>query len=70
MSKVQELLEIISKPSHSQNYIAAMASNSCVICSKPAGEFRSALVKLEYECSGICQLCQDVYFSSGRNHGD
>ncbi len=64
MPRVQELIEILSSPTHNLGYNNAKAANTCIICMKPAVVFRNALARLEYECSGICQRCQDIYFRS------
>ena len=70
LPKVEALLEIISRPSHSEKYVIAMASNTCVICQGAAVDFRGALVRLEYACSGIWLSCQDEYVSGTKNCGD
>jgi hypothetical protein len=36
--------------------------NICVLCRKPAVEFRDALSQKEYRISGMCQTCQDGVF--------
>jgi hypothetical protein len=63
MSKIQKLIEILSSPSHDSDYINATFSNTCVICGKTAIEFQNRLAELEYQCSGLCQLCQNFYFN-------
>lgn len=36
----------------------------CVMCAKPATEFRDDVSKKEYVISGLCQRCQDEIFGS------
>ena len=52
LPKVEAFLEIISRPSHSEKYVIAMASNTCVICQGAAVDFRGALVRLEANARG------------------
>jgi uncharacterized CHY-type Zn-finger protein len=40
-----------------------MQSWRCVLCGKPATEFRDELSAREYEISGTCQACQDEVFA-------
>lgn len=41
----------------------AKAGNGCVACGKPATEFRDEISRREYGISGLCQACQDSFFS-------
>lgn len=40
----------------------SVRENTCVLCKKPAVEFRDKLSVKEYRISGACQACQDVMF--------
>lgn len=40
----------------------AQAGNGCVMCGKPATQFRDAISQREYKISGLCQQCQDKVF--------
>ncbi len=41
----------------------AILLDYCVICRKPAENFRDELSLKEFTMSGMCQSCQDVVFS-------
>lgn len=41
---------------------AAITSDVCVMCGKPATQFRDALSQKEFSISGMCQQCQDKVF--------
>lgn len=38
--------------------------NSCVICNKPATQFKDSISEKEFSISGMCQSCQDEVFNS------
>lgn len=40
----------------------AKAGNQCVMCGKPADNFRDELSQREYNISQLCQTCQDLIF--------
>ena len=42
--------------------ILARAGSQCVSCGKAATEFRDELSRKEYQCSLLCQACQDTIF--------
>jgi hypothetical protein len=37
--------------------------NLCPFCGKTVGEFRDALSEKEFSISGLCQECQDKFFT-------
>ncbi|MGH2607544.1 MAG: hypothetical protein ACRDHF_00525 [Tepidiformaceae bacterium] len=37
--------------------------DTCVLCHRPAGEFRDDLSRREHTISGACQVCQDDVFA-------
>jgi len=41
----------------------AILLDYCVICRKPATEFKDDFSRKEYTLSGFCQACQDDFFS-------
>ena len=46
-----------------QSRTGAIKTDTCVMCKKPAIEFKDELSKKEYTISGMCQECQDNIFS-------
>ena len=43
----------------------SITNNVCVICGKPAKEFRDTISEHEFTISGLCQSCQDQTFDDG-----
>jgi hypothetical protein len=41
----------------------AWATNRCVNCANGATSFKDEISKKEYMLSGLCQTCQDEFFS-------
>jgi hypothetical protein len=41
----------------------ALAGGACVMCGKPADNFRDELSRKEFGISGVCQRCQDQVFT-------
>ena len=62
MQRLNELIEILSKPAVNERYAHAKATKTCKICGGPATRFRDAISSCEYAISAICQSCQDIYF--------
>ncbi len=62
MTRLNELIQILSKPAVNERYAHAKATNTCKICERPATRFRDTLSSCEYSISAICQNCQDIYF--------
>jgi uncharacterized CHY-type Zn-finger protein len=42
----------------------SIQNDVCVLCGKPAQDFRDALSQREFSISGMCQDCQDKTFGS------
>ena len=42
--------------------VSTIEADVCVMCKKPAVEFKDELSKAEYAISGMCQACQDSVF--------
>ena len=55
---IENLLDEFSKIIGTPRSVA-FKTNTCVICSGEANEFRDATSKKEYSISGMCQPCQD-----------
>ena len=62
LSNILDFLEKLSIESYQRDYENAKATETCVICKRPAREYRDILAKLEYTISALCQDCQDKYF--------
>ncbi|MFC1821269.1 hypothetical protein ACFL9T_01065 [Thermodesulfobacteriota bacterium] len=61
MTKLQQLLNVLSEPSYEASYAIAKANGKCIMCGNGANGFRDASSKLEYSISALCQKCQDEY---------
>lgn len=42
--------------------VESIKADTCILCSKPAVEFKDDLSRKEYTISGMCQVCQDKTF--------
>lgn len=62
-TKMVDALDEITLAIFGRSRSLAKAGNSCVICGKSANEFRDELSQREYGISGLCQACQDSFFS-------
>ena len=62
MSRIEELIEVLSSSDAFAGNPNAKARHACKICNQPAKHFRNAKAELEYHISAICQDCQDYYF--------
>jgi uncharacterized CHY-type Zn-finger protein len=62
MTRLNELIKILSEPAVIERYAHAKATKTCKICGGPATRFRDTLSSCEYAISAICQTCQDIYF--------
>lgn len=40
-----------------------LGTDFCALCGKPATEFKDYLSEVEHKISGMCQLCQDEFFT-------
>jgi len=63
MSRIEELIEVLSSSDAYAGNPNAKARHVCKICNQPATYFRSARAELEYHISAICQECQDYFFA-------
>jgi hypothetical protein len=63
LAKTLELIEKLSTGSYQSDYANAKAAGTCIICKRPAKEFRDGLARLEYSISALCQDCQDEYLN-------
>ena len=61
MTKVEELIYILSKDDHSKSFIKAKARKVCIICGQKALNFNTIMARFEYNNSAICQMCQMEY---------
>jgi len=62
MTRIQELISVLSDKDVIARTSTAKAKQHCKICGKPANYFRTPQSELEYSISAICQSCQDYYF--------
>lgn len=62
MPRLNELIEILSKPAVNERYSHSKATKTSKICEGPATRFRDTMSSCEYAVSAICQSCQDIYF--------
>lgn len=63
MNRIEELIDVLEKRHARTRAWIARAQQRCIICQKPATEFRSLRAELEYNLSSICQDCQDYYIN-------
>jgi len=61
MSRLEQLIDILSHRGYNSRYRSAKSSRTCLICASAAREFSDQWAKLEYEVSALCQRCQDEY---------
>lgn len=54
-----KMLNVASMGLFGKNRTSCIQKNVCVLCGKPAVEFRDAVSKKEFSISGLCQSCQD-----------
>lgn len=59
---LEKELDHLSNTFFGRSRTGAINANVCVICGKPATEFRDKLSKKEFGISGLCQKCQDEVF--------
>lgn len=63
MKRLDELISSLT-PKVLSRSSTAKSTGTCKICRQPATEFRTALSRLEYSISAICQNCQDQFWGS------
>jgi len=61
VSRLEQLIDILSHPGYDSRYRSAKSSRTCVICASAAREFADKWAKFEYEISALCQSCQEEY---------
>ncbi len=66
MTRLQILVDLFSGPKYKASYTIAKAANTCILCGKPAQEFRDEFARLEYSISALCQRCQDESFNGNK----
>ena len=60
--EMEKFLDEIAEHAFGRNRSLAIAGKGCVNCGKPAGEFRDEISRREFNISGLCQTCQDLFF--------
>jgi hypothetical protein len=61
MERIHELISLFSENTYEIRYTNAKMMKICIMCGKPAVDFRDASSRIEYSISGLCQGCQDHY---------
>jgi len=59
MSETFSLNEVFLRPTYRDDYARAKVHQTCILCNRPAADFRNTSAKLEYTVSALCQQCQD-----------
>jgi uncharacterized CHY-type Zn-finger protein len=62
--EMEKFLDEIGLAAFGRSHSLAQAGRGCVMCGKPATEFRNELNRREYNISSICQQCQDEVFKN------
>ncbi len=62
MSKIQELMILITDKDYTIRKNMAMTKGICISCGRKADKFSDVSMKLEFEISGLCEDCQKKYF--------
>lgn len=60
---LQNLLDNFSKAAFGKTNSEAVGENVCVICHGPAAEFSNELSRKEFGISGMCEGCQNEFFT-------
>lgn len=61
--EIQNFLDEFGLKFFGRSRSLAKAGNGCVMCGGPADIFRDELSRREFGISGICQECQDKFFT-------
>jgi hypothetical protein len=61
--EMEKFLENFSKNFLAQPRSKAFRTNTCVRCKMEATTFRDGTSKKDYEITGMCQSCQDGFYS-------
>jgi hypothetical protein len=59
---VEVVLETLGQMAFGHSRKDSMAKGVCVQCGKPPVQFKDAVSRREFEISGLCQTCQDLFF--------
>jgi hypothetical protein len=65
--QMEKAMDHISRLMFGRDRSESIQKSICVMCGKPAVEFRDDLSKTEYSISGMCQTCQDGVFHDDNN---
>jgi hypothetical protein len=65
--EIQKFLDVLSMKYFGHSRSEAKEQGICVVCGKPATQFKDELNKREWSISGFCQECQDKTF--GEDNG-
>ena len=63
MTKVDELINILSHHDHAKAFTKAKSKRVCIICGQKAQRFKTVMAQFEYNNSAICQSCQTEYLT-------
>ena len=55
-------LENVTMELFGRSRVLSIAGNSCMVCGKPATDFKDEISRKEFSITGMCQLCQDDFF--------
>ena len=61
--QMESELDILSLDMFGVKRSDSLRNGLCVICKGPATDFEDALSRKEYGISGMCQKCQDAFFT-------
>jgi hypothetical protein len=68
ISKIDELIIILSKKNYKHLYTRAKTKEICIICGQKALSFTNSIAKFEYNISAICESCQSDYLHMKCEH--
>ena len=61
---MEKFLDDVAMNLFGRSRVLATAGKSCVMCGKPATEFRDERSRREWNISKMCQQCQDKVFNA------
>ena len=61
---IQDFLDYVNKISYGRTQKEADKEGVCLYCGEKKKEFRAEINIKEYNISGMCQKCQDIFFNS------
>lgn len=62
--QIEDMLDVVTKKAFGRSRTESKENSICVICGSDAIKFRDAISRREYGISGMCQICQDGFFSA------